>query len=294
MTLTVLKIPHSWSLKRKWVVTAVVASFSFISPVSSSMIAPATEQVASTFRIDSDVMNALTTSIFVLAYAIGPLFVGPMSEVYGRSRVLQLANLWYLAWNLGCGFAQTESQLLTFRFLAGLGGSAPLSVGGGVLGDCWRPEERGRAFALYALAPMMGAVVGPPTGAWITDRSTWRWVFWSTCIIDATVQILALFGLQETYAPVLLRRKAERIRKSIGWRKSIVHRSPHHLRKSRSVESLFHHSNTVTFDDDVSSSWRHHYDQSTHSPFRTLFPRADRAGYSVCTCRMYTGYFISF
>ncbi|OJA17353.1 hypothetical protein AZE42_13196 [Rhizopogon vesiculosus] len=135
-------------------------------PVSSSMIAPASSQVAATFGIDSSFIIALTTSIFVLAYALGPLFLGPMSEIYGRSRVLQLANLWYLAWNLGCGFARTESQLLAFRFLAGLGGSAPLSIGGGVLGDCWLPHERGQAVAIFSLAPLLGPVIGPITGAW--------------------------------------------------------------------------------------------------------------------------------
>ncbi|KAG1727551.1 MFS polyamine transporter [Suillus paluster] len=212
--------PKNWSANRKWAATLIVASFSFMSPVSSSMIAPATGQVASTFGIDNDAINALTTSIFVLAYAFGPLFVGPMSEIYGRSRVLQLSNLWYLAWNLACGFAQTESQLLAFRFLAGLGGSAPLSIGGGVLGDCWRPEERGRALALYSLAPMLGAGIGPLTGAWIAERSTWRWVFWSTSIIDAAVQILGVFLLQETYAPLLLERKAERIRRSMDAEKA--------------------------------------------------------------------------
>lgn len=80
------------------------------------------------------------------------------------------------AWNLGCGFAQNKSQLIAFRFLAGLGGSAPLSIGGGVLGDCWRPEERGQAVALYSLAPLLGPVVGPVAGAWVAERSTWRWV----------------------------------------------------------------------------------------------------------------------
>ncbi|KAH7912686.1 major facilitator superfamily domain-containing protein [Hygrophoropsis aurantiaca] len=179
------------------------------------MVAPATDQVAATFGITSDVMIALTTSIFVLAYAFGPLFLGPLSEIYGRSRVLQLANLWYLAWNLGCGFAQTESQLLAFRFLAGLGGSAPLAIGGGVLGDCWRAEERGQAVALYSLAPLLGPVLGPVAGGWIAERSTWRWVFWSTSIVDGIIQILGVFFLQETFAPLLLERKAEKIRKSM-------------------------------------------------------------------------------
>ncbi|OJA21346.1 hypothetical protein AZE42_12762, partial [Rhizopogon vesiculosus] len=175
--------PKNWSFRRKWAVTAIVSSFTFISPVSSSMVAPATDQVASTFGIKSHVVIAMITSIFVLAYAFGPLFLGPMSEIYGRSRVLQLANLWFLVWNLSCGFARTESQLLAFRFLAGLGGSAPMSIGGGVLGDCWRPDERGKAVAIFSLAPLLGPVIGPITGAWIAERSTWRWVFWSTSIV---------------------------------------------------------------------------------------------------------------
>ncbi|OAX35714.1 MFS general substrate transporter [Rhizopogon vinicolor AM-OR11-026] len=184
------------------------------------MIAPATDQVASTFGIKSHVMIALITSIFVLAYVFGPLFLGPMSEIYGRSRVLQLANLWFLVWNLSCGFARTESQLLAFRFLAGLGGSAPMSIGGGVLGDCWRPDERGKAVAIFSLAPLLGPVIGPITGAWVADRSNWRWVFWSTSIVDAVIQILGMFFLQETYAPFLLGRKAELTRKSMDAEKA--------------------------------------------------------------------------
>ncbi|KAG2123908.1 MFS polyamine transporter [Suillus cothurnatus] len=212
--------PKNWSYRRKWAATIIISSFTFISPVSSSMIAPATGQVASSFGIDSDVMLALTTSIFVLAYAMGPLFLGPLSEIYGRSRVLQLANLWYLVWNLVCGFAQSESQLIVFRFFAGLGGSAPLSIGGGFLGDCWQPHERGKAVAIYSLAPLMGPVLGPITGAWVAEYSTWRWVFWSTSIVDAVIQIIGMFLLQETYAPLLLERKAERIRRSMDAEKA--------------------------------------------------------------------------
>ena len=92
-------------------------------------------------------------------------------------------------------------------------------VGGGVLGDIWRAEERGRAIAIYSLAPLLGPVVGPVCGGWIAERSTWRWVvsascpfcppyfcvlmdssmqFWSTSIADVIVQISGLFFLQES------------------------------------------------------------------------------------------------
>ncbi|KAG5652150.1 hypothetical protein H0H81_006134 [Sphagnurus paluster] len=213
--------PKNWAYRRKWAATIVVSSFTFISPVSSSMVAPATPQVAATFGVSEPLVIAMMTSIFVLGYAVGPLFLGPLSEIYGRSRVLQFSNLFYLAWNLGCGFAQTEAQFIAFRLLAGLGGSAPLSVGGGVLGDVWHAEERGRAIAIYSLAPLLGPVIGPICGAWIAEKSTWRWVFWSTSIVDAAVQISGLFFLQETYAPVLLERKAQAMRKNADAEKGL-------------------------------------------------------------------------
>ncbi|KAF4605923.1 hypothetical protein EYR40_004715 [Pleurotus pulmonarius] len=204
--------PKNWSYRKKWAATLVVSSFTFISPVSSSMIAPAANDMSREFGITSSVVTALTISVFVLAYAIGPLFLGPLSEIFGRSRVVQLANLFYLAWNIGCGFAQNIGQLVAFRFLAGLGGSAPLSIGGGVISDTWGTHERGKAIAIYSLAPLLGPVIGPVAGAWIAEKSTWRWVFWSTSIVCVAIQISGLFFLRETFAPILLEQKAKEIR----------------------------------------------------------------------------------
>jgi len=77
------------------------------------------------------VESQLVLSIFVLGYAIGPLMLAPLSEIYGRVPVLQLANLFYLAFNLACGASTSKGQMIDFRFLSGLGGSAPLALGGG-------------------------------------------------------------------------------------------------------------------------------------------------------------------
>ena len=126
--------PKNWSIRRKWAATFVVSAFTFISPVSSSMVAPALSIISSEFGITSDAVANITLSIFVCAYAVGPLFLGPLSEVFGRVYVLQLSNLFFLAWNLACGFAQNTPEMIIFRFLAGIGGSAPLAIGGGVLG----------------------------------------------------------------------------------------------------------------------------------------------------------------
>jgi hypothetical protein len=129
--------PRNWSFKRKWAAVFVVSSFTFISPVSSSMVAPALPLLGRDLGIKTEFETAMVLSIFVLAYAIGPLFFAPLSEVYGRVRVLQLSNLLYFAFNLGCAFAQTGGQMLAFRFWAGFGGSAMLALGGGILSDCF-------------------------------------------------------------------------------------------------------------------------------------------------------------
>lgn len=92
------------------------------------MVAPALEIIAAEFKITDFVLLELTLSTFVLAYAVGPLFLGPLSEIYGRKIVLQLTNLFYIAFNITCAVSTSTGQMIAFRFLAGLGGSAPLAV----------------------------------------------------------------------------------------------------------------------------------------------------------------------
>ena len=87
-----------------------------------------------------------------------------------------MAPFYRLVWNTACGFARSKNQLIAFRFLAGLGGSAPPAVGGAVIGDLFDAEHRGQAISIYSLAPLLGPVIGPIAGAWIAEKSTWRWV----------------------------------------------------------------------------------------------------------------------
>ncbi|KAF3350840.1 hypothetical protein VdG2_01304 [Verticillium dahliae VDG2] len=155
-------------------------------------------------------------SIFVLAYALGPLAWGPLSELYGRIIVLQLTNLFYIFFNLGCGLAQTKGQMIAFRFLAGLGGSAPLAIGGGVLSDLFTAEERGRAMGMYSLTPLLGPALGPIAGGYVTQETTWRRIFYSTTILTATIQAVGFFVLQETFTPVLLARRRARLIQQTG------------------------------------------------------------------------------
>ncbi|EXL68252.1 hypothetical protein FOPG_15674 [Fusarium oxysporum f. sp. conglutinans race 2 54008] len=92
----------------------------------------------------------------------------------------------------------------------------PSLLGGGVLSDCWRKEERGTATAIYSLAPFLGPAVGPIAAGYLTQHLNWRWIFWVVSIADAVVQILAFLFLQETYPPKILKVKARKLRKITG------------------------------------------------------------------------------
>ncbi|KAK9779698.1 putative Major facilitator superfamily (MFS) profile domain-containing protein [Seiridium cardinale] len=180
------------------------------------MAAPALTTIGGDLGMQSEVEVEMALSIFVLAYAIGPLLFGPLSEVYGGSRVVKLSNLWFLAWNLGCGFAQNSAEMFVFRFLAGIGGSAPLAFGAGTLGDCWSPAERAKAVGIYMLTPLLGPVVGLIAGGFIAERTIWRWIFWSTSIVAGFVQACGFIWLRESHAPTLLKRKRDRLVKETG------------------------------------------------------------------------------
>lgn len=93
--------PRNWSTARKWVATALVRSriysllfsltrlqvslYTFVAPLGSSMMAPGLPEVALKYHITNPTILALTLSIFLLSFAIGPLFLAPLSEMYGRA-----------------------------------------------------------------------------------------------------------------------------------------------------------------------------------------------------------------
>jgi multidrug resistance protein len=209
--------PKNWTSRKRWAATYVMSAFVFVSPLASSMVAPCLVPISKDFHMDPlSIETQIVLSVFVLAYAVGPMIFGPLSELYGRVLVLQVTNAVFLAFNLACGFATNKTELIAFRFLAGLGGSAPLAIGGAVLGDLFKPEERGKAMGLYAMGPLLGPAIGPIIGGFVAQYSTWRWLFWATSMADAVILTVGLFYLRESYAPLLLWRKCKLLRKQTG------------------------------------------------------------------------------
>lgn len=152
-------MPLNFPDTRKWFLISLLASITFISPLASSMFAPAVSFMNHTFDNSSLILSSLTVSIFVLGYVVGPLILAALSEIYGRRFVLTGANVFFCVWQIGCALAPNLTSLIIFRFLAGIGGSGCLTIGGGVIADLFHADRRGLATAVYSIGPLFGPVV---------------------------------------------------------------------------------------------------------------------------------------
>ncbi|KAI9707988.1 MAG: hypothetical protein M1820_004407 [Bogoriella megaspora] len=208
--------PRNWAFRRKWTVTIVSSSFAFIASLSSSMISPALPAISKDLKVSDGTVELMFISIYVLGFAIGPLISGPLSEIYGRTVVLQVSNVVFVIFNAACGGCRTATEMIVFRFLSGLGGCASLPIGGGILSDVWSSDERGMAIGIYTLMPLLGPAIGPIAAGFIVQYSSWRWCFYSVSLCDVLVQFLSCILLLETYPRVILYRKAKRLRKETG------------------------------------------------------------------------------
>lgn len=171
----------------------------------------------------SEEVGILMIAIFVSGYCLGPLVWGPVSERMGRLPCFLVALSAFTCFNVGCALSRNTASILVFRFLAGSFAASPLTTSGGVIADVWDANTRGLALALFSLAPFAGPALGPiVSGAIAVTGTDWRWLFWVCTMFSAVCFVVTLLTVRETYAPIILVRKARRIRKETGSAKYVA------------------------------------------------------------------------
>jgi multidrug resistance protein len=208
--------PQNWTAKKKWGIIAALAAVTLITPLASSFFAPGVPQVLKAFHETSNIMAAFVVSVYILGFAIGPLIIAPMSELYGRNWLYNICNLLFVIFNVACALSKSMGMLIAFRFLAGCAGSAPLTLGGGTIADMFPPQQRAGAMAIWSMGPLLGPVVGPVCGGFLVEAMSWNWVFWILAIFGGAFGLLLLVVGRETYAPIILEKKAAALRKETG------------------------------------------------------------------------------
>ncbi|KAK3308171.1 major facilitator superfamily domain-containing protein [Chaetomium strumarium] len=217
--------PVNWSSVVKWTNILTISVISFLVPLVSSMLAPAVQQVMQDFQTTSASFATFSVSIFVLGFACGPLVLAPLSELYGRVVVYHTTNVLFLAFTLLCGASRNEAMLLVFRFLSGFAGVATITIGSGTIADLMPREKRGKAVSIWSVGTILGPMVGPIIGGYVTEVAGWRWIFWVVSIAIGLITIFAFIVLRETYPAVLLERKAARLNEENNNYPSIRYRS---------------------------------------------------------------------
>ncbi|EKM59652.1 uncharacterized protein PHACADRAFT_86536 [Phanerochaete carnosa HHB-10118-sp] len=207
--------PKTLSFARKVVIMIVICCGALCSTFASSIAAFAEPGEEQSFHVGKEV-TILGVSLYVLGIAFGPLLVGPLSEVYGRSPIYRISYMLFWVFSWPVAFAQDIAVFLIFRFLTGFCSSAFLSVAGGSMSDIWAGHMVAVPTAIYTLSPFIGPMLGPLVSGFINQNTTWRWTY-RIMLIWIFLEVLAIFALvPETYEPALRKRKAKKLRKATG------------------------------------------------------------------------------
>ncbi|RHZ61966.1 hypothetical protein CDV55_104154 [Aspergillus turcosus] len=194
--------PMTWSQVRKWTLTMTVAVSTLAVALVSSAYTGGVREIEAEFHIGSEVAT-LGVSLFVLGFAIGPLLWAPLSEMFGRQIIFTVTYCALTAFNAGSAGAKNSWTLIILRFFAGAFGASPLTNAGGVIADMFHAKQR-------------GPVLGPIIGNFLGMNAGWRWVMGFLGAFSGAVWIICTLFVPETYAPVLLRRRAEKLSKHTG------------------------------------------------------------------------------
>lgn len=208
--------PKNWSYYRKWRSMGVVSLYTFFSPFSSTMLSPAVSSIAVEFGVTNSIVLSLMVSVYLLAWAIFSPLIAPLSEMYGRKKVLNISVWLLFAFNIGCAFSKNATQMCILRFFAGVGGCAPICIGLGVLSDLFESKQLSTANTIYALGPVFGPCLAAMISGIMLDHVHWRWCFYVLCMANGVCAVFGTIFLEETYSPTLLTQKTKLLRKETG------------------------------------------------------------------------------
>lgn len=171
-------------------------------------------EIASEFGVSTEV-TTLCLSMYVLGYAVGPVLLAPLSEYYGRQPVYIISWFIVFIFQMPIALAPNIGTVIVCRFIAGLGGGAPLTNTGGTVSDLWERNSSGGPMAVYGLSSTFGPPMALVVTGYIALNPGWRMIFWVLMAITGGFWILLTFTIPETRHTIILQRKTRKICKQM-------------------------------------------------------------------------------
>ena len=165
-------------------------------PLSTDLYLPALPSMSEVFGVPTALTN-LTLVAFFFFYAVGTLFWGPMSDKYGRRKILIIGAALYAAASMVCALAPDVYVLIAARVVQGIGAGSITSVSMALIKDCYNGKTRESILAIVQTVSGLAPMLAPVVGAFLLRFTDWRGSFWLLTIAGAACLVLAIL-YQET------------------------------------------------------------------------------------------------
>lgn len=189
--------PDYPSPQRRRLITGSVMMSTMIVTLDSTIANVALPHMQSSLMASSEQITWVLTSYLIASAIMTPLSSW-LANRFGRKRVMILSAIGFTISSLACGLATNMTIMLVARLVQGISGAGLIPLGQATLLDINPPEKQGQAMAMAGMGSMVGPLIGPSLGGWLTDMISWRWVF----LINIPVGILTVLAMSASMIEV--------------------------------------------------------------------------------------------
>lgn len=175
---------------RRNMVTICAMTATIMQALDTTIANVALPYMQGTLSASQDQINWVLTS-YIVAAAIMTAPVGWIANRFGRKKIFIICSAGFTIASVMCGLAQDITQMVLFRLLQGVFGAALVPLSQAVMLDSYSLQERAKAMSIWGMGVMMGPIMGPSLGAWLTETYSWHWVFF----VNIPFGILTVLGL---------------------------------------------------------------------------------------------------
>ncbi len=179
----------------------LVAGLMSLTALAIDIMLPALPAMGAEFGVVAENDRQLVIVAFLLGMGAGQLFFGPLSDRFGRRRVLLGSLLGYAAFGVACAFPGGFEQLIVFRALQGMVAAGARVVALSLIRDLFEGVAMAQIMSWVVAVFMAVPIIAPSLGYFILQFATWRAIFWALVISGLVLTLWVLLRLPETLAP---------------------------------------------------------------------------------------------
>lgn len=181
----------------KFKIIIVLSFMSAVAPLSTDMYLPALPKVQHSFAT-SEFLTQLSLASFFIAFALGQLIYGPLSDVFGRKKLACIGIILFIFSSFACVVVDNVFVFVAFRFLQGLGGCAGVVIARAVANDLFELKEAASVFALMMVVTSLAPMLSPFFGSILLGFFEWKSIFVTLFGLGILLLCFIMFGLRES------------------------------------------------------------------------------------------------